>query len=287
MSANSSPRKIDPSIIAALIGVIGTIVVTLITVNANRQPAATAVPTPIVISTNTAVPSPVSTDTVQAGEPTSTPAPPTDTPVPTFTTVPPVAIGSDWGAGCISTLWQPYPANVPLIDKGDGCWKPPVLIYSADSGKLSFLYERSGSGPVETYGLFAPLPESGSVTFTVSFKDLTNADLLMGIFADADVNSQGLLMTVPTSKNKKNVITQKDNVTAYTTLQSTSPLDQGDGFSFTFTYTPNSASGVVNPSVFVTNPVSIPSAQKWLFLGYKGQPGRYRIEGNFSGLLLK
>jgi hypothetical protein len=169
MPDNSSSKRIDPSIIAALIGVIGTIIVTLITVNANKQPPAPAgAPTPIIISTNTDVPTTAPTSTVQPGEPTSTPEPPTPTAVPTFTTVPPVAIGSDWGAGCISTLWQPYPANVPLIDNGNGCWKPPVLIYSANGGRLSFLYERTGSGPVDIYGLFAPLPDSGSVTFTVS-----------------------------------------------------------------------------------------------------------------------
>src|SRR5258706_2475385 len=289
MPENSSSRKIDPSIIAALIGVIGTIIVTLITLNANKQPAApTAIPTPIIISTNTEVPSPVPTDTAAPGEPTSTPAPPTDTPVPTFTLVPPVAIGPDWGAGCISTLWKPYPANVPMIDAGNGCWKPPVLIYSANSGKLSFLYERTGSGPVDIYGLFAPLPESGSVTFTISFNDLTNVDILMGVFGSQDLNTQGLLMNIPASNNtKKSVIAQKDSVTVYTTLQSTSPLAQGSGFSFTFTFTPNSASGMVNPSVFVTNPDSIPSAHKYLFLGYRGAPGRYRISGAFSDLQIK
>jgi len=175
-----------------------------------------------------------------------------------------------------------------MIDAGNGCWKPPVLIYSANSGKLSFLYERTGSGPVDIYGLFAPLPESGSVTFTISFNDLTNVDILMGVFGSQDLNTQGLLMNIPASNNtKKSVIAQKDSVTVYTTLQSTSPLAQGSGFSFTFTFTPNSASGMVNPSVFVTNPVSIPSAQKYLFLGYRGAPGRYRISGAFSDLQIK
>src|SRR5258706_6988289 len=154
MSENSSSRKIDPSIIAALIGVIGTIIVTLITVNANKQPAApTGAPTSPVISTNTSIPSPVPTDTVPAGEPTSTPAPATDTPVPTFTLVPSMPIGQDWSSRCISTFWQPYPANVPMLDAGNGCWKQPVLVYSSTSGKMTFAYSRSGAGPVEIYGL--------------------------------------------------------------------------------------------------------------------------------------
>ena len=37
----------------------------------------------------------------------------------------------------------------------------------------------------------------------------------------------------------------------------------------------------------VTNPVSIPSTQKWLFIGYKGLNGYYRIEGTFLSFELK
>jgi len=283
-------KFVDATVLTSIIGGIVTVSVALIglyaTTHSQGQP--TPAPPNIIVITATNPPTAMPTDTVPPGEPTSTPEPPTATAVPTFTTVPPVPIGSDWGLGCISTLWQPYPANVPLIDNGNGCWKPPVLIYSASNGKLTFLYERSGSGPSEIYGLFALLPESGSVTFTVSFSDLTNVDLLMGVFGTQDFSTQGLLMTIPASKNtKKSVIAQKDNLTTYTTLQSTSPLDQGSGFSFTFAFTPNSASGTVNPSVFVMNPISMPSAQKYLFIGYRGAPGRYRIVGDFSGLQIK
>jgi len=284
MSNSSSSRRIDPSIIAALIGVIGTILVTLITIKANKP---TAVQTPIVISTNTEIPSQVPTDTAGPGEPTSTPAPPTDTPTPTLTRVPAVLIGQDWDAGCISTLWQPYPANVPMLDNGNGCWKQPVLIYSIANSKMTFLYSRTGSGPVEIYGLFAPLPEIGTATYTIHFTDLTNADILMGVFEKADVNSQGLLLAIPNGNAKRREIVQKDNVTTYNTIQSTNTLDQGGGFTFTFTFTSNSASGSVNSNVFVTNPVSIQSNQKWLFLGYKGLAGKYSIAGEFSGLEIK
>jgi hypothetical protein len=287
MSDNQSPRRIDPSIIAALIGVLGTIAVTLISIRANQQSSAsTQEPTPIVISTYTLPATAAPTDTVLPNAPSSTPEPPTDTPVPTFTLVPPVAIGQDWGASCISNLWKPYPDNVPTIDKGNGCWKNPVIIFSADNGSMGFLYERGGNGPVETYGLFAPLPESGSVTFKVRLQDLSNVDLWMGVFAEADINSQGLLMTIPSGNVKKRVIVQKD-IPTYETILSTQNLDQGDGYSITFTFNANSASGTVNPNVFVTNPVAIPAAEKWLFLGYKGLRGSYRVEGDFSGLEVK
>jgi len=288
MSDNPSPRRIDPSVLAALIGVMGTIIVTLISVWAGSKQSssrtATDTPPPIVISTYTLPATIGPTDTVLPNAASSTPEPPTDTPVPTFTLVPPVTVGQDWGASCISNLWKPYPDNVATIDKGNGCWKNPVIMFSADNGRMGFLYERSGGGAVEYFGLFAPLPtESGTVTFKVRLKDLRNVDLWMGIFAEPDINSQGLLMTIPAGNVKKRVIVQKD-VTNYETIQSTQNLDQGDGYSITFTFTANSASGTVNPNVFVTNPVSIPAAEKWLFLGYKGLKGSYRIEGDFSGL---
>jgi len=239
----------------------------------------------MIVFTQTATLTAVPTDTVPPGEPTSTPAPATDTPVPTFTPIPPVALGEDWSSGCISTLWKPYPATIPVIERGDGCWQEPIHVFSAENGDLDFLAER-GNGGTEIYGLFAPLPESGIVTFTVRVRELNNVDLWMGIFAQPDVASQGLLMTIPEGNVKRRVIVQKDPLT-YETIQGTGNLDQGEGYSISFTFNALSASSTVNPSVFVANPISIPSAQKWLFLGYKGLTGSYRIDGTFLNFELR
>jgi hypothetical protein len=287
MPENSSSRKIDPSIIAALIGVIGTIIVTLITLNANKQPAIpTPVPTPIIASTNTSIPSPEPTDTVPAGNPTSTPAPATDTPVPTFTTVPPVAIGQDWGQDCISTLWKPYPSTVPTIDNGNGCWKAPVYVFSASNGQLAFLGSRLSTGGEEVYGMFAPLSENGSVTVTIRLKDLSNVDLWTGVFAEPDIASQGILMTIPAGNVKNRLVVQKE-VSSYDNISKTQMINQGDGFIMTFEFDPLSVRALVNRNLFVTNPASVPSAQKWLFIGYKALSGAYRIEGAFLNFELK
>jgi len=159
-------------------------------------------------------------------------------------------------------------------------------VFSAESGDLDFLTER-GNGGTEIYGLFAPLPESGSVSFRVRVEELNNVDLLMGVYAAPDViNAAGLLMVIPDEKSNRLSILQKDDVLSYNTLQGTERMDQEDGFSITFNFTPNSASGTVNPGLLVTNPVSVVSPQKWLFLGYKGLPGAYRIEGRFFALNL-
>lgn len=243
--------------------------------------------TPIVIVATATQAPVIPTDTVPAGDPTSTPAPVTDTPAPTLTitAIPPVAIGQDWGQGCISSSWKPYPASIPVFEK-DGCLQEPVQAFSADGGSLSFLYSRSGTGGEEVYGLFAPLPESGSVTVFIRLKDLTNVDLWTGVFAEADINSKGILMTIPAGNVNNRLIVQKE-VPSYDNMQKTQMINQGDGFIMTFEFTPGAVRALVNRNLFVTNPEAIASAQKWLFVGFKGLAGTYRIEGNFFNFELK
>ena len=272
-------KGMNPTILAALIGVIGTIIVALIQFYANRQ---TTLPTPtstLIALTATATNTVVITDTAALNTPTLTPIPSTDTPLPTPTGVPPIPIGSDWTDGCISTLWRPYPAEITTSERGDGCWNEPVYVFYAENGDLDVLAEGRNE-EIKIYGLFVRLPESGRVNVTVRLNELTNVDVWLGIFAEQDVTSQGLLMTIPNGNVLKRVIVQKDPRTNET-ITDTSLLEQGTGFSFSFTFNANSARSILNPSVFFTESVSIPSSQKWLFLGYKSLLGYYRIEGRF------
>src|SRR5215217_1785374 len=101
MSTNK--RSIDPAIIAALIGVMGTVCVTAVTLYVNfygpqrlpPSPTANVQPTWTIPPSATITDTPVPTTTVAVGEPSSTPAPDTPTPEPTSTPAPP-GIGSDW-----------------------------------------------------------------------------------------------------------------------------------------------------------------------------------------------
>lgn len=282
-------KPLDPNtIILAVLGLVGTITAALIGVYGRGGSTPTPVPPTAIVFTQTIAPTALPTDTVPAGDPTSTPAPATDTPVPTFTAVPPAVIGQDWDAGCISSLWKPYPADVPTVDKGNGCWQEPVYKFTADGGSLFLVSQRDARGPVEIYGLFAPLPESGKATFTVRLKKLDDVDFVMGIFAQPDVSQDGLLMAIPYGNNMKKLsILQKDNITAYNTEQGTATLDQGNGFSITFAFSEATVTGTVNPFVFVTNPFPLPSAQKWLFLGYRTREGAYGVDVEILDLKLE
>jgi hypothetical protein len=241
--------------------------------------------TPIVII-QSATPAPViPTDTVPPGADTSTPAPTnTPEPAPTETSIPILAAGEDWKAGCVSMVWQ-VTSNIATTDHGNGCWEEPVYAFSADNGELDFLSERPNGGS-EVYGMFAPLPESGSVSIKIRLNDLNNADMWVGIFQKPDITSPGMLLTIAAGDPKKRVIAWKD-IATYETIQKTNPIDQDNGFWFTFEFDALSVVGELNPSAFVTDSASIPSSQKWLFIGYKGLKGYYRVEGSFFEYVLK
>ncbi|HKJ38063.1 MAG TPA: hypothetical protein VJ972_04760 [Anaerolineales bacterium] len=265
----SNKRGISPEIVAALIGVAGTVGVAYFF----SQPASSPEPGAPIVVTATSAPD-------EAGSPTVSDVPPASTETQG------VPIGQDWNVGCISSSWQAYPATVITVDNGNGCLQEPVHVFNADAGKLSFLGERNEAGPVEDYGMFAALPESGTVTVTVSLDDLNNADLWVGVFSEADLRSDGLLLVVPAGNVRKRSIEQK-NVFTYETVASTQTIDQNNGFSFTFTFTNTSVIGEINPFVFKTNPMAMPVGNKWIYIGYRGFSGSYNIQGSFANFFLE
>jgi len=282
-------KKPNVVIIAAWIGFAAVIMGSMISLFGNGFFTPKELPGPTAsmtgVATETASPLPSHTPTL---DPTST-AVLTETALPivqsTDTLIPPVPIGQDWIKGCISSLWKVYPSNLETSELGNGCLNEPVHVFSTHIGELDFLSQRP-TGQAEIYGLFAPLPRTGSVTLTVRLRELENADLWMGVFAEPDVKSQGLLMTILNGDVNRRAIVQKDSQT-YVTTQGTIALDQGNGYSITFKFDTLSVISRVNPSVFQTNPFSLPGSQKWLFLGYKGLRGAYSIDGTFLNFVLE
>jgi hypothetical protein len=281
-------KPLDPNtVILAVLGLVGTITAALIGVY-GRGSTPTPVPPTAIVFTQIVAPTVIPTDTVPAGDPTSTAAPATNTPEPTFTAAPPVAIGEDWATGCISSLWKPYPADIPTTDKGNGCWQEPVYKFSADSGSLFLVSQRDANGPVEVYGLFAPLPENGKVSFTIRLKKLDDVDFVMGVFAEPDVTQAGLLMAVPYGNNMKKLkFLQLDTITDRTNGRGSIDLDQGNGFPITFTFSESLVKGAVDPFVYLTDSFPLPSAKKWLFLGYRSRESAYNVDVEILDLKLE
>jgi hypothetical protein len=305
MSTNN--RRIDPAIIAAVIGVMGTVCVTIISLFASnfipRPPEATVpvqptwtVPPPATI-TNTPPP-PVPTDTVPAGDPTSTPVPDTQTPEPTFTPVPP-AIGADWVNGCISVLWRTYP-ELALPTLGNGCLAQPILfpeqvnLFFTENGSLKFQVNRRFDN-TQLFGLFAPISLTGNGTVRIDtlLNRVQEGEIWMGIFAEPNITSQGLVAVLPSGENMRNrPLVQKkmpEQVEVHR-LESfpDDPTQDPPHYSIVFELN-NGEVRIQKLSVSETefSAVALNSAQPWLFVGYQVASGNNRIEAEFLNLLVQ
>ena len=281
--------RIDPTIIAALIGVCGTVAVALISIVAPRLvPDATPVPTltSVVIFTPTITNTPVPTDTVPAGDPTSTPAPDTPTPEPTFTLAAPTPppIGADWINGCISALWKPWPTTIQTTEN-NGCLSEPVNLFFAADGRLTFL-ANGRFEDTQVYGMFAPIPANGTVSIKAFLRNLQDGEIWMGVFAEPTIESQGMIIVIPPGNVKERLLVQK-TMPGQVELQSTqSFLQDPPIYDVVFDVSNGAVSTVIlRDTVFNSLPVN--SAQPWLFVGYQVKRGNNRIDAEFIELVVQ
>jgi hypothetical protein len=294
-------RRVDPAIIAALIGVMGTVCVTIITLLAPNfiqrpqqqatepvQPTWTATPTVTITST------PVPTDTAAPGEPTSTPVPDTFTPEPTLTPVPP-AIGADWVNGCISVLWRPHPATVQTAAT-NGCLAQPVLlsppanIMYTENGSLKFRVE-SAFQNTEVYGLFAPLSSNGTVRIDTVLTRLQGGSIWIGVFADANLTSQGLVAALPEGENVRKKPLVQVKMPEQVEVQrmesfAEDPTQDPPRYTVVFELS-NGEVRIQKLGETEFSPIALNSAQPWLFVGYQVVPGNSRIDAEFLNLLVQ
>lgn len=299
---SNTKRGIDPTIIAAVIGVMGTLCVTLISIYASRllpdippTPATQTLPplpsevqpslepTWTVSPTATITETPAPTDTVPAGDPTSTAEPATLTPAATFTLAPP-ALGSDWANGCISVQWQPYPNTIPTT-QSNGCLLEPVHVFFAADGRLTFLVN-GRFDETQVFGLFAPLPASGSASINTFLRNLQEGEIWMGVFAEPDIESQGTLIVIPPGNVRQRVLVQK-SMPGQVEVQSTTAFAQDPPlYEVVFEFGNGAVSTRIQRDT-VFNAVPVGSGQQWLFLGYQVKRGTNRIDAEFLNLVVQ
>ena len=302
----STNKRIDPAIIAALIGVMGTVCVTIITLYVNyfrpqpppqptlqptvgigepTQPSPTVAvvePTWTVSPTFTITDTVVPTDTVAVGEATSTPGPDTPTPEATFTPAPP-AIGSDWANGCISVLWKPYPETIPTSVNNNGCLVEPVAeFFFADDDKLTFL-AAGRFDDTQVRGMFAPLPATGTASINAYLKSLQDGEIWMGVFAEPNLESQGMIIVVPPGDVRRRVLVQK-TMPGQQEVQTTQSFSRNPAiYDVVFEFANGAVTTrILNDTIF--NPVPVGTGQQWLFVGFQVKKGNNRIDAEFLNL---
>jgi len=288
--SNIPKKSLDPSIIAALIGVIGTIAVTLITIFANRPvaPQPTPVPPTAVSYTDTVMPTVVPTDTVPVGEPTSTPAPDTPTPESTFTPVPVLGAGADWKAGCISTIWTAYPALESASSK-DGCYINFVSGLSVRDQRLQLSVNQKSVSSEELVGMFVQIPSDALIDINTHLGNIETGEVRIGIFQEPDIKSQGVMVAVPAG-NPKNSAFAVHSMPADKREFISGKLKK-DSADYLITFDVASGNTIVKFEKYTNvKPIDVQSdtnGMKWLFIGYKlvfGKPNTFDV--NFFDLVI-
>lgn len=287
----SEPRKsrIDPSIIAAVIGVCGTIMVTMITLflpKLTAAPTPTALPfaswTPASIFTSTIAPTPLPTDTVAVGDPSSTPAPDTATPEPTLTLAPPL-IGQDWANDCISVSWIPFP-SVGTTET-NGCRSQPIHSLFADNGRLEFVIQGRFDN-TEQHGMFAKLPAKGIAKIEVFLTTLQDGEIWMGVFAEPSIDSQGIVVVIPPGDVKNRPLVQK-TMPGQAQYFETQPFAQSSAiYNVEFQFG-NGLVGTVIMNDTPVDPLPVGSTEQWLFVGYQVKKGNNRMQAAFLNLVVQ
>jgi len=288
---SSEKRSLDPNVVVvAVIGLIGTIVAALIGVYGNRASVAqpTTIPPTAVFYTNTVPPTPAPTDTVPVNDATSTPEPATATP--TLASTPTlIPVGVDWTQNCISTLWLPYPTTIEVGSDDKGCLIQPMNTFYSTSSGLAFSFAGRASS-AQIYGVFTKLPADGTVKVAVQLTVVNKGDVLMGIFASPDIESDGAMIVMPESNNvkkKQNMLLkvmpgQRTFSQTGDTLSADPPVY--DAF---FDFTGGSVKVLVNNDQIDLGSVSVVSAEKWLFLGYQVVNGTNTIQAEFQNLIIQ
>lgn len=288
-------RGIDPAIIAAVIGVLGTLCVTIVSLYANRVfaptpppqqtlfPTSTILPTGTVPATPTITGTPVPTDTVPVGDPTSTPAPDTPTPEATVTLAPP-AIGSDWVNGCISVLWKPFPETVQTTER-DGCLVEPVNLFFAADGRLTFSVNEQFNDD-QVFGLFAPLTANGLASVQTFLRRLQDGEIWIGVFAEPTLESQGMIIVIPPGDINTRPMIQKSMPGQIEVKQTEHFSRNPPLYDVFFEFGNNSVRAIVMQNTNL-DPLPVVSAQPWLFVGYQVKNGNNRIDAEFLNLVVQ
>ena len=281
-------KAIDSTIVAALIGLCGTVTVTVITIIATRppqQPVPSTTPTVSFLeSTSTATNLPTDSVTPETFTPEASQTPSVTPFFPSDTPIPPPAAGQDWQINCISEVWQLYPSGSPPA-ASNNCHVQPLDRFYTTGGRLGLSYDGRVESP-EVHGLFTRLPPSGSVRLSTFLQQVESGEVIIGIFGAPDFNSNGVFIVAPTGVNvRKQQILVKTMPGQSLFAQTTAPIEADPPiYDFLFEFDSGSVRVRTRSDQIDFGSVSLLSPDKWLFIGYQLLDGPNQLQAEFFGL---
>jgi hypothetical protein len=168
----------------------------------------------------------------------------------------------------------------------NGCRSEPVnSIFFADAGSLKFLVDRRFENN-EVYGMFAPLPASGTVSINILLRRLQEGEIWLGVFAAPDINSSGMIIVVPPGDVQKRLLVQK-TMPGQIEIQPTIIFEQDSAlYDVVFEFGNGSVKTfIMRDTVF--DPLPVIGTPQWLFVGFQGKRGTDRIDAEFQNLIIQ
>ena len=166
-----------------------------------------------------------------------------------------------------------------------GCLNQPIYSLFARDGRLEFSIQGRFEN-TEQYGLFAPLPLNGTASINIFLTTLQESEIWVGVFAQPDINSEGMIMVIPEGDVRNRLLVQK-SMPGQLEIQQTASFAQS---SAVYNVLFELASGSVTTRIMqdtVFDPIPINSAQPWLFVGYQVKRGNNRMQAAFLDLVVQ
>jgi hypothetical protein len=105
----------------------------------------------------------------------------------------------------------------------------------------------------------------------------------MGIFAEPDIQSQGMVLVIPSGDVKRRPLVQK-TMPGQVEVQRTQAFSRNPPiYDVVFEFGNGSVTATLLGDT-VLNPVPLASVQQWLFVGYRVQRGNNHIDAEFLNL---
>ena len=165
-----------------------------------------------------------------------------------------------------------------------------VNLFFTENGSLKFAVSRTFDNP-QVYGLFAPIPANGLVRIDTLLRRVQVGEIWMGVFAEPNIASQGLVAVIPPGENVKKselvqrIMPEQGEISRLESFAEDSSQDP-PRYSIVFELS-NGEVRIQKLRDTEFSPVALNSAQPWLFIGYQVLPGNNRIDAEFLNLLIQ
>lgn len=262
----------NPTVLAAIIGVIGTIVVTLITTSpqliaALKSPTETPIPTSTATSPPTNAPLPTETEVVPpTATSTNVPPTPTETVVSSPTPVDP-------GIACLDR-WEIISSNPDLAIPvaGGNCDLVSIPGMGISTSGSELIFGQNNFREQGTFGLSTAIPLDATIRMKVKRGILTRGEFWIALSNKPNPESNMMILAIQPEFGEVRTYAGQTSTAAgrYTWEQLVENTTYGDGPPYTYDLILKTDGSLVDTRInFLDLPSQIVNLPKYLFIGYQ------------------